>query len=127
MTSSGKSDKPKKYFLYIDILGFSPLVIRDGVKDLYDRLDRLSAHSHSSFNTIVFSDTIVIYNKDDLEWDEGDIKALVLRLCEFAENLFYLLISQDIHYRAYICRGQICAFKNEKYRSVLWLRAHSLL
>jgi hypothetical protein len=66
---------------------------------LYRRIDNLNAHSHPSFNTIVFSDTVVIYNKDDLDWDESDKTALVSRLCEFAADLFYRLISQDIHFR----------------------------
>lgn len=102
---------PEKYFLYIDILGFSSLVLQDRVKDLYDRLDSLNAHTHRSFSTLVFSDTIVIYNKDDLDWDENDKMAIVSRLCEFAADLFYRLISQDIHFRGYICQGQFIHFK----------------
>jgi hypothetical protein len=97
---------PKKYFLYIDILGFGALVVEDRIRDLYERLDSLNAHADRSFSTIVFSDTIVIYNKDDLDWDEADKTALVSRLCEFAADLFYRLISQDIHFRAYICCGE---------------------
>jgi hypothetical protein len=106
MIVSGKVKEPKKYFLYIDILGFSSLVMQDRIRDLYDRLDSLNAHAHPSFSTIVFSDTIVIYNRDDLDWDEKDKIALVSRLCEFAADLFYRLISQDIHFRAYICCGE---------------------
>ena len=98
--------EPKKYFLYIDILGFGSLVIQNRVRDLYHRLDSLNAHTHPSFSTIVFSDTIVIYNKDDRDWDESDKMALVSRLCEFAADLFYRLISQDIHFRGYICCGE---------------------
>jgi hypothetical protein len=106
MAAAGRLEEPKKYFLYIDILGFSSLVIAGRVRDLYRRLDNLNAHDHPSFSTIVFSDTIVIYNKDDLDWDEDDKTALVSRLCEFAADLFYRLISQDIHFRAYICCGE---------------------
>jgi hypothetical protein len=106
MAAAGSSEEPKKYFLYIDILGFSSLVIAGRVRDLYRRLDNLNAHNHPSFSTIVFSDTIVIYNKDDLDWDDDDKTALVSRLCEFAADLFYRLISQDIHFRAYICCGE---------------------
>jgi hypothetical protein len=106
MTDDEKVDHANKYFLYIDILGFSSLVMEGRVRDLYHRLDSLNAHAHQSFNTIVFSDTIVIYNRDDLEWDEEDKTALVSRLCEFAADLFCRLISQDIHFRAYICCGE---------------------
>ena len=55
MTDSVKVKEPKKYFLYIDILGFSSLVMQDRIRDLYDRLDSLNAHKHPSFSTIVFS------------------------------------------------------------------------
>jgi hypothetical protein len=106
MIDADKIEKPKKYFLYVDILGFSSLVMQDRIGDLYRRLDSLNAHNHDSFNTIVFSDTILIYNKDDLDWDEADKTALVSRLCEFASDLFHRLISQDIHFRAYICCGE---------------------
>ena len=100
--------KPRtKYFLYIDILGFVSLVNRKGrVEDLYARIDSLNALRHISFKTIVFSDTILVYNVDHLNWDESDKNAIVTRLCEFAEDLFYRLVSQDIHFRAYICRGE---------------------
>jgi hypothetical protein len=111
MNATSEIGRPKKYFLYVDILGFSSLVTQDRVGDLYHRLDSLNAHSHSSFSTIVFSDTIVIYNKDDLDWDERDKTALVSRLCEFAADLFYRLISQDIHFRAYICCGEFAHSK----------------
>jgi len=115
LIDAGMVRQPKKYFLYIDILGFSSLVTQDRVRDLYDRLDSLNAHRHSSFTTIVFSDTILIYNKDDLDWDEGDKTAIVSRLCEFAGDLFYRLISQDIHFRAYICCGE---FVHSKMRHI---------
>ncbi len=115
MTESANSTERNKYFLYIDILGFSSLVMQNRVKDLYERLDSLNAHTHPSFSTIVFSDTIVIYNKDDLDWDAKDITAIVSRLCEFAADLFYRLISQDIHFRAYICCGQ---FVHSKLKNI---------
>ena len=106
MAAVAKTEEPKKYFLYIDILGFSSLVLAGRVRDLYTRLDNLNAHQHPSRSTIVFSDTIVVYNKDDLDWDEDDKTALVSRLCEFAADLFYRLVDQDIHFRAYICCGE---------------------
>jgi hypothetical protein len=113
MEQASKTGQPSKYFLYIDILGFSTLVTEGRIGDLYRRLDRLNAHKHPSFSTIVFSDTIVIYNKYDLDWDDEDKTALVSRLCEFAADLFYRLISQDIHFRGYICCGDFLHSKME--------------
>ena len=90
--------KPRtKYFLYIDILGFVSLVNRKGrVEDLYARIDSLNALRHISFKTIVFSDTILVYDVINLNWDESDKNAIVTRLCEFAEDLFYRLANEDI-------------------------------
>ena len=85
------------------------------VRDLYQRMDNLNAHKHSSFQAIVFSDTMLVFNKDDLEWDEKDKEALVTRLCDFAADLFYRLISQDIHFRAYICCGE---FEHSKMQHI---------
>ena len=116
MTDEVKSKLAKKYFLYIDILGFSELVAEQGrIKDLYERFDSLNAHTHPSFQAIVFSDTMLVFNKDDLEWDESDKQALVTRLCEFAADLFYRLISQNIHFRAYICCGE---FEHSKMQHI---------
>jgi len=117
-----------KYFLYIDILGFASLVTRAGrVEDIYARIDNLNAHQHVSFKTLGFSDTILVYNVDDLDWDDHDKTALVTRLCEFAEDLFYRLVSEDVHFRAYICRGDFRHTRIENidafYGSAL-IRAH---
>src|ERR1700686_3886450 len=116
MAEEVKSKPPKKYFLYIDILGFSDLVMGQGrVRDLYERFDNLNAHRHPSFQAIVFSDTMLVFNKDDLQWDDNDKSALVTRLCEFAGDLFYRLVSQDIHFRAYICCGE---FEHSKMKHI---------
>jgi hypothetical protein len=96
-----------KFLLYIDILGFSDLVIRGGaIHQLYNRIDSLNAHRHNSFKCIVFSDTILVYNIDDLDWTDTDVTHIVTRLCEFSEDLLYRLVSMDIHFRAYLCRGR---------------------
>ncbi len=54
-----------KYLLYIDILGFSNLTKKDytKVKELFSIIDSLNAHKHFDFQTVVFSDTILIFNK----------------------------------------------------------------
>ena len=56
-----------KYLLYIDILGFADLVNESqaDVRRLYKILEGLNCHKHDAFQVIVFSDTILIYNKFD--------------------------------------------------------------
>ena len=93
----------ERYFLYIDLLGFKDLV-RSGfnVSELYRRIDRLNVHNDQDFTCIVFSDTILVYGSE--AWEQYPSKALVW-LIEFAQDLFYRLISLDVHIRAYVTKG----------------------
>jgi len=93
----------ERYFLYIDVLGFKDLV-RSGfdISELYRRIDRLNVHTDRDFTCIVFSDTILVYGSKT--WERYPNQALMW-LIEFAQDLFYNLISLDIHVRAYITKG----------------------
>lgn len=53
-----------RILLYIDILGFSDMTRKDPrkVARVYAILNRLNSHQHDSFKTIVFSDTVLVYN-----------------------------------------------------------------
>ena len=57
----------EKTFLYIDILGFKNLVTNntDKVESIFKIIDSLHVHKDIAFQTIVFSDTILIFNKDN--------------------------------------------------------------
>ncbi len=93
----------KKYLLYIDILGFANLVKSNQKKVhyLYKIIDELNVHRHDAFKTIVFSDTILAYNKDDPINDEGH-RYCSMYSCEFAQDLLYRLIGKEIYFRAVI-------------------------
>jgi hypothetical protein len=95
-----------KYFLYIDILGFSQLVATSPKKvdDLYEAVASLNAHTHDAFEAIVFSDTILIYNTVDSVQTKDD-EYLVMYLCEFAKDLQYRLAGRDIAFRAILTYG----------------------
>ena len=98
--------KPKKFLLYIDILGFSQLVKNhpEKVRRLYYALDNLNCFKHDNFRTIVFSDTIVVYNSTDVIWD-NDKKYMIMFLIEFAQNLLYETLGMNIWFRAVIVEG----------------------
>jgi hypothetical protein len=95
-----------KYFLYIDILGFSQLVSTNAAKvdDLYEVVASLNVHSHWAFEAIVFSDTILVYNTVD-SVQEKDKQYLVMYLCEFAKDLQYRLAGRNISFRAILTYG----------------------
>lgn len=99
----------ERYFLYIDILGFKELIQDSGiVEELYDIIDSLNVHRDKDFTTIVFSDTIVVYGSDI--WN-GAPDQVLMWLTEFAQDLHYRLIAKDIHFRAFITRGDFYHYK----------------
>ena len=100
-----------RVFLYIDICGFKELVAHKAdVERLYQDINSLNVHRDSDFTTIVFSDTIVVYGSE--LW-LGAINEAVMWLIEFAQDLFYRLISKDIHFRAFITRGDFEHYRLE--------------
>ena len=96
-----------RFLLYIDILGFTEMVAKDPrkVARVYSILDTLKVHKHNSFTTIVFSDTILVYN-NGAPTNDYDRKYLVMYLTEFAEDLHDRLIGQDIYFRATLVAGE---------------------
>src|SRR5260370_12557571 len=97
---------PDKYLRYVDVLGFSDVVLRHGaVDDLYSIINSLNVHKHHVFQTIAFSDTLLVYNTHDPETTH-DRQYIVMFMCEFAQDLFYRLIPRDIHFRAFLTKGQ---------------------
>ena len=104
----------EKYLLYIDILGFSKLVGegRSKVEMIYGILNSLNVHLHGDFTTIVFSDTVLIYNKKD-PVSESEHQYLIMYLIEFAEDLHHRLIGQDIYFRAILRRGEFIHYELE--------------
>jgi hypothetical protein len=102
-----------RLFLYIDILGFKDLVKSGGdIAALYKTIDELNVHRDRDFTCIVFSDTILVYA--DEMW-LGAPNQGIMWLIEFAQDLFYRLISKDIHFRAYVTRGN---FEHYKLRNL---------
>lgn len=97
----------KKYLLYIDILGFSDLVKTDPekVEQIYKTIDSLNVHKHGAFKTIIFSDTILVYNIMD-PVSVHDHEYLVMFLCEFVQDLLYKTITKNIYFRATLMYGE---------------------
>jgi hypothetical protein len=61
-----------RFLLYIDILGFSEMTQKEPrkVARTYAILDSLNVHKHNAFKTIVFSDTVLVYNPRPAETDD---------------------------------------------------------
>lgn len=95
-----------KYLLYIDILGFSEKVENEpaAIPNLYRIIDELNVHRHSGFRTIVFSDTIIVYN-DFVPLTAHDHRYAVMFSCEFAQDLLHRLAGTGLHFRAILDYG----------------------
>ena len=99
----------EKSFLYIDILGFSKMTNNspNKIEQVFQILDSIKVHRHFAFKTIVFSDTILVFNEDDSRSDDY----YVTYLCEFVQDLFYRTIYLNVFFRAVITKGE---FKYQK-------------
>ena len=95
-----------RFLLYIDILGFSEMTRKDPrkVARVYAILNQLNSHRHDSYKTIVFSDTVLVYNVKPAMNDD-DRQYYVWYLTEFAEHLHHMLTGQDIYFRAALVAG----------------------
>lgn len=103
----------EKAFLYIDILGFSNLIKNkpDKIDKIFKIIDTLKVHEHYAFKTIVFSDTILVFNKDINQDDTYNITYL----CEFVQDLFYRTSIENVYFRAIITKGE---FKYQKLSNI---------
>ena len=96
----------ERFLLYIDILGFSEMTKREPrkVARTYAILDSLNVHKHQAFKTIVFSDTVLVFNPTPAK-SLDDRQYLVWYLTEFVEDLHHRLTGQDIYFRAVLTAG----------------------
>lgn len=102
----------KKYFLYLDILGFTDLVENhpNKIDDLYEVIASLNVHSHPSFKVVVFSDTVLVYNLDDADTTK-DSNYIVMFLCEFVQDFMHRLMGRNIQFRAIITYGDFTHYE----------------
>lgn len=109
MPASGKTENfgmTDRFLLYIDVFGFTDMVRKEPrkVARIYSILDSLNVHTHNSFKTIVFSDTVLVYNIKPAS-NDADREYLVWYLTEFAEDLHHRLTGQNIYFRAALVAG----------------------
>lgn len=114
-----------KYFLYIDILGFSKMVEQDSpkVKEVFSIIDKLNVFHHESFETVFFSDTLLVFNKDYAVL-ESDKNYFIMFLIEFVEDLYYRLADRNIFFRGFLVEGD---FEYEKGKNILMYYGKALL
>ena len=100
-------------FLYIDILGFRELTLNESEKIpmIFSTIDKLKVHKHFAFKTIMFSDTILVFNEDKNRSSDYYYTYLI----EFTQQLFYNLSAINIYFRGIITTGN---FYYEKLKNI---------
>ena len=102
----------ERFFLYLDILGFTELV-RQGsrkIDDLYEVITSLNAHQHDAFKVVVFSDTVVVYNVNGGD-TPADSRYLIMFMCEFVKDLMHRLMGREVYFRAVITHGDFTHYE----------------
>jgi hypothetical protein len=91
-------------FLYIDILGFENLVRTrpEKVDQVFAIFDRLKVHKHPALQIIVFSDTIIVFNKDE----SRSLDYYCTYLVEYAQELFYKLSEINLYFKGILTFGE---------------------
>lgn len=104
----------KRYLLYIDVLGFSDMVKTNPykVEEIYKIINSLNVHKHNAFKTIIFSDTVLVYNIIE-PVSKDDHKYLVMYLCEFVQDLLYRTITKNVYFRAILLYEEFTHYKLE--------------
>jgi hypothetical protein len=94
----------KRTFLYIDILGFENLVRTNPSKvdRIFEIFDSLKVYKHFALQTVVFSDTILVFNKDESHTTDYYCTYLV----EYAQELFYRLSSINVYFKGILTFGE---------------------
>ena len=94
----------EKAFLYIDILGFENLVRTNSEKvdKIFEIFNTMKAHKHFALQTVVFSDTILIFNKDESRSTDYYCTYLV----EYAQILFYKLSAINVYLKGILTLGE---------------------
>lgn len=102
-------------FLYLDILGFRDLMQRpERVDWLFQRLDAARIHSDSNYHATVFSDTLIAYNRRELQ--SAEAKSIeVIFLIELVQQFTSLIVGSGIFYKAVVTEGN---FSYTKLRNI---------
>lgn len=99
----------KRAFLYIDILGFEHFVVTKSpkIKNIFEILDRVKAYNlkyYFSLQIVVFSDTVLVFNKNDTK--ENDVRLYATFLVNYAQALFYELAAINVYFKGILTFGE---------------------
>lgn len=91
-------------FLYIDILGFGKMVEDKSPKidQIFKIFDSLNVFKHQSLHVVIFSDTILVFNKEN-DWP---VHYFVTYVIEYAQELFYKLSHINVYFKGIITLGE---------------------
>lgn len=93
-------------FLYIDILAFGAMVKEKSPKIdyIFKVFDSLNVFHHPFLQTVIFSDTILVFPKDE-EISQRSNDYFITYLIEYGQQLFYRLSPKNIYFKGIITYG----------------------
>jgi hypothetical protein len=94
----------KRAFLYVDILGFAKLVQTNPGKidQIFEIVNSLNVFRHEALQTLVFSDTLLVFNKNE-SWP---LHYYCTFLVEYAQQLFYRLNLIGVYFKGILTFGE---------------------
>lgn len=110
MKISGKN----KYLLYLDILGFSEYVKKQGTEAIYNIVKELLSYikiwteANTNFEVIYFSDSFIFYQKEAQFIDTAFIDIIGI-----AQDIFIFFLSREIPVRGAITFGEFFVEQND--------------
>ena len=97
-----------RVLLYLDIIGFENLVRKNPVKvkQIFQIFDNLKVHKHFAIETVVFSDTILVFNKALNHSKDYYCTYLI----EYSQDIFYKLLSINVYFKGILTFGEFNFF-----------------
>ena len=113
-----------RFLLYVDLLGFSDLVMTkpEVVPRILETLDSSPAHTHPDFTALQFSDTLLVFN-EPAAISENDKHYCAMFLCEFAQDLQHKLLGSNAFIRATVTYGPLDDSESTSNRQLKNIRA----
>ncbi len=113
-----------RFLLYVDLLGFSDLVMTkpEVVPRIFETLDSSPAHTHPDFTALQFSDTLLVFN-EPAAISGNDKHYCAMFLCEFAQDLQHKLLGSNAFIRAIVTYGPLDDSESTSNRQLKNIRA----
>jgi hypothetical protein len=122
---STPSEKHSRLFMHLDILGFTQLLKTPKVVEkIFRIIDNSNAHDDAHYRVILFSDTVLIYNRLSC-LSKKSKQVELMYLIEFGQDIMRRLACENIFFRGLITEGEFTVVDNLKHHKAYY--GHALV